>query len=61
LNTREAAVRATEILVDLDWIIEGEEKTAGRTANYFMINPKIHQMARQGTDKTDKSPLGVTF
>lgn len=61
LNTREAATRATEVLVDLDWLREVEQETAGRTAYCFLINPKIHEMSNQGTDKTDKSPVGVEF
>lgn len=61
LNTREAALRSTEVLIDLDWITEVKEETGGRPRVYYLINPKIHEMAIRGTAETAKSTPGVEF
>ncbi len=56
LTTRDEAVHAVEILMDLEWLAEAKEPTKGATRTTYRINPKIYEMATKGTDKTDKRP-----
>ena len=54
LGTRDAAVRAVELLLDLDWLAQVDERTAGRPRIRYLINPRLDRGALGGTAKTDK-------
>lgn len=41
LTTIEAAKRAVEMLIDLDWLVEVVEKTPGRDRTRYLVNPKL--------------------
>lgn len=56
LGTRDAAARAVELLLDLDWLAQVDEPTAGRRRTRYMVNPRVRRSGPAGTDKTDKSP-----
>jgi len=43
LATPEPVKRATEVLVDLDWLAEQVEKTPGAPKRRFWINPRIYE------------------
>lgn len=49
LGTREAALRAVEVLLDLDWLDQIEVPTRGRTRTRFRINPRV-RVARADAD-----------
>jgi putative DNA primase/helicase len=55
LITREEVLGAINVLVDLHWVHEEREATAGAPKTSYRINPKIYEMPMVGTDKTDKS------
>ena len=54
LGTRDAAVRAVELLLDLDWLAQVDERTAGRPRIRYLINPRLDRKALGGTAKVDK-------
>lgn len=56
LGTRDAAARAVELLVDLDWLVQVDGPTAGRPRTRYLINPRVERRASGCTDKTDKRP-----
>jgi hypothetical protein len=41
LSERDDAERAASLLLDLDWLQEAVEPTAGRDRRRFLINPKV--------------------
>jgi putative DNA primase/helicase len=55
LITREEVLGAINVLVDLHWVHEEREATAGAPKTSYRINPKIYEMPMVGTDKTDTS------
>jgi putative DNA primase/helicase len=55
LGTSEAADRAVGLLLDLNWLVEVEEPTAGRPRTRYLVNPRIERRASKRTDKTDNS------
>ncbi len=55
LGTRSAAARAVELLVDLDWLTEVVESTAGRSRTRYVVNPRVERKPPNGTVKTVKS------
>ncbi|MEK6677033.1 MAG: DUF3987 domain-containing protein [Planctomycetota bacterium] len=59
LTDREVLKRATEVLVDLDWIACTREETLGAPRTRFWVNPKIQDHSTNPTDKTDKSPASA--
>ena len=48
LSGREEASAAADVLVDLDWLAEGRERTAGRTQTVYWVNPKVRAGAGAG-------------
>ncbi|MCC7291465.1 MAG: DUF3987 domain-containing protein [Phycisphaerales bacterium] len=55
LGTREAASRAVEMLVDLNWLVEVVEPTTGRSRTRYQVNPRLRCSAPAPTDRTDKT------
>ena len=53
---REHVPRAVELLLDLDWLAQVGEPTAGRPRTRYLINPRVERRDSGGTAKTDKSP-----
>jgi putative DNA primase/helicase len=43
LSTRDAAARAVERLMDLDWLAQVDEGTAGRPRRRYLVNPRIER------------------
>jgi hypothetical protein len=41
LTTPEAAAKAVEVLLDLEWLREAVEATGGRPRRRFLVNPRI--------------------
>lgn len=56
LGTAEDAKAAADYLVDLDWLWEVKNPTAGRTGTVYLINPKLWE---QGGPKSGLSPSGA--
>jgi len=54
LVTRDAAGRAVEVLLDLDWLREDDQPTAGRPRTRYLVNPRLARKSPEGTAKTDK-------
>ena len=57
----QAVEQAAIVLEEFDWLIAKREATAGRTRLTYEINPKVLNMPRLSTDKTDRSQGGVPF
>lgn len=56
LADRESAASAVHVLIDHDWLEAEKEATDGAPRTRHWINPKIYELPKKGTDKTDKSP-----
>ena len=52
LSRRADVEKAVAVLVDLDWLLEIEEPTQGRSRLLYIINPKIYEVPEEGTDRT---------
>ena len=55
LTSPEVVQTAVAYLADLDWLKEVREPTAGKLKTFYRINPKVHGLAGEGSDKSDKA------
>lgn len=58
LSSREVALTAVGVLMDHDWLVAIKEATGGAPRTRYWVNPRIHGLLENDTDKTDKSPSG---
>ena len=57
LTTKADAEGAVEVLLDHDWLVEDRiTDTGGAPKTRYRVNPRVHEMVGEGTDRTDKSP-----
>jgi len=53
LASKDEAGMAVEYLEELGWLAKTEEKTRGRSATHFHVNPRIWDVPQEGADRTD--------
>jgi putative DNA primase/helicase len=66
LTSADAVKGAIQVLLDFEWLSEGQRQTPGRTATFYRINPRLHgsdaaeslRKPPPSTDKADKRGNG---
>jgi putative DNA primase/helicase len=62
LSEKDAVEQATDLLLDLGWLLETVEETGGRTKVRYRINPAVlAETAGRGSAKSAKSPEQTPF